>query len=85
MGGGGGGGMGMVMPLGRDREIAQGLSRNMPERGERFDENKPRGSRTGGGASGCKIYVGNLSWDVKWQDLKGHYISMLSMMFTLMD
>lgn len=39
-------------------------------------------SGTGGGASasagggdakqGCRVYVGNLSWDVAWQDLKDH-------------
>jgi RNA recognition motif-containing protein len=22
---------------------------------------------------GCRIYVGNLSWDVKWQDLKDFF------------
>lgn len=26
-----------------------------------------------GGALGCRIYVGNLSWDVKWQDLKDFF------------
>eukprot|EP00903_Cladosiphon_okamuranus_P012206 g11448.t1 len=25
-----------------------------------------------GGAAGAKVYVGNLSWDVQWQDLKDH-------------
>ena len=35
----------------------------------------PRGgasSRGGGGGSGKRVYVGNLSWDCKWQDLKDH-------------
>ncbi len=26
----------------------------------------------GGGGVGRKVYVGNLSWDCKWQDLKDH-------------
>lgn len=25
-----------------------------------------------GGAAGAKVYVGNLSWEVQWQDLKDH-------------
>lgn len=25
-----------------------------------------------GGAAGAKVYVGNLSWQVQWQDLKDH-------------
>ena len=27
----------------------------------------------GGGGTGCQVYVGNLSWDCKWQDLKDHF------------
>lgn len=23
-------------------------------------------------AVGCRVYVGNLSWSIKWQDLKDH-------------
>jgi RNA recognition motif-containing protein len=23
-------------------------------------------------SKGCRVYVGNLSWNVKWQDLKDH-------------
>jgi RNA recognition motif-containing protein len=32
------------------------------------------GGGTNGGAAtqGCRVYVGNLSWDVTWQDLKDH-------------
>lgn len=33
------------------------------------------GGGTGGGGGekqGCRVYVGNLSWDVAWQDLKDH-------------
>ena len=26
----------------------------------------------GSGNQGCRVYVGNLSWDVSWQDLKDH-------------
>lgn len=26
----------------------------------------------GGGSNGCKVHVGNLSWDTKWMDLKDH-------------
>lgn len=25
-----------------------------------------------GGAAGAKVYVGNLSWEVQWQNLKDH-------------
>lgn len=25
-----------------------------------------------GGTAGAKVYVGNLSWEVQWQDLKDH-------------
>jgi len=32
-----------------------------------------RGSGGGGGGTGCQVYVGNLSWDCKWQDLKDHF------------
>jgi RNA recognition motif-containing protein len=31
------------------------------------------GKNKGSSASGCKIYVGNLSWEVRWQDLKDHF------------
>ena len=27
----------------------------------------------GGGGGGASVYVGNLSWDVSWQDLKDHF------------
>ena len=27
----------------------------------------------GGGGGGTSVYVGNLSWDVSWQDLKDHF------------
>ena len=27
----------------------------------------------GGGASGSQVYVGNLSWETSWQDLKDHF------------
>jgi RNA recognition motif-containing protein len=30
------------------------------------------GGVVGGGGVGRKVYVGNLSWDCKWQDLKDH-------------
>ncbi len=32
------------------------------------------GGRSGGGSEkqDCRVYVGNLSWDVSWQDLKDH-------------
>jgi RNA recognition motif-containing protein len=35
----------------------------------------PMGGPGGGrpAAPGCKIYVGNLSWDVKWQHLKDFF------------
>ena len=32
-------------------------------------------SGAGGGPGGCSVYVGNLSWDVAWQDLKDHFKS----------
>ena len=31
------------------------------------------GGGGGGGGRGCSVYVGNLSWDVSWQDLKDHF------------
>lgn len=42
--------------------------------------NAPSGGAGGGGGGGrmssekqdCRVYVGNLSWDVSWQDLKDH-------------
>ena len=31
------------------------------------------GGGGGGGGAGASVYVGNLSWDVSWQDLKDHF------------
>ena len=31
-----------------------------------------RGSSGGGGSNSKRVFVGNLSWDVSWQDLKDH-------------
>jgi len=35
-------------------------------------EDREAGKGGGGGAAGCQVYVGNLSWKVAWQDLKDH-------------
>jgi RNA recognition motif-containing protein len=34
--------------------------------------NSNGGGGGGGSGNGCAVYVGNLSWEVKWQDLKDH-------------
>jgi len=31
------------------------------------------GGGRGGGEDDCQLYVGNLSWETKWQDLKDHF------------
>ena len=44
----------------------------MKRGGQRY---KPYGSASAGGAQaagGARVYVGNLSWDAQWQDLKDH-------------
>jgi RNA recognition motif-containing protein len=32
-----------------------------------------RGSHSSGGGSGCQVYVGNLSFDTSWRELKDHF------------
>ena len=56
-----------------DREAAgkSAGSMNRADRGER----PPLGTRQRPTATGCKVYVGNLSWDVRWQDLKDYFKS----------
>ena len=34
---------------------------------------KGRGKGGGGGGSAHRVYVGNLSWETSWQDLKDHF------------
>ena len=46
------------------------MGRPILVREERGDSG--RHGRGVGGAAGAKVYVGNLSWEVQWQDLKDH-------------
>ena len=41
----------------------------------REDREAASGGGGGGSAVGNTVYVGNLSWDVSWQDLKDHFKS----------
>lgn len=36
------------------------------------EENVPQEKGGGGGGQNCRVYVGNLAWEVSWQDLKDH-------------
>ena len=52
------------------REAGTSMSRSNVERPQ--PGTRPRPTAT---AMGCKVYVGNLSWEVKWQDLKDYFKS----------
>ena len=76
-GGGGGGGRSRKMTRSRQRVRAAPYSRR-GGRGGRGGRGRGRGGRGrgrgggGGGSSSKRVYVGNLSWEVEWQDLKDH-------------
>jgi len=65
--------MGRPVLVREDREASGGRKREeRPPRERRpREERAPRDGPSGGGrGSGHRVYFGNLSWDVKWQDLK---------------
>ena len=59
--------LGRLIFVREDRESA-GSGIIAPSGGPGFS-----GHHSGGGGGGNKIYVGNLSWNIAWQDLKDHF------------
>lgn len=65
-GGGGGGGRGGGRDSNRRRGGGRGRGRGGYSQGY-------GGGGDGGGASGCALFVGNLSYDTSWRELKDHF------------
>ena len=63
--------MGRPVHVREDREAGGRSGANrVVERGDRM---APGSARSRPSATGCKVYVGNLSWEVKWQHLKDFF------------
>ena len=68
--------MGRQIFVREDRENGSGGGYYTQQPGNAFHGAAAGGGRASGGGSGanqeCRVYVGNLSWEVSWQDLKDH-------------
>ena len=68
---GGGGGGANVKPPGKSSRVPSRVARRPAPYAAKPTRSMGGGGRGGGG--GTSVYVGNLSWDVSWQDLKDHF------------
>jgi RNA recognition motif-containing protein len=72
-GGNGGGGGGA--PKGKTSRVPSYKQARRPAPYASKPMGRAQGRLGGGGGGGTSVYVGNLSWDVSWQDLKDHFKS----------
>ena len=64
--------MGRQIFVREDREDGSGGGYFTQQSGGSVTGGSVSGGGGGGDKQGCRVYVGNLSWDVAWQDLKDH-------------
>ena len=66
--------MSLEQMMGKSGKSARAPSSRAARRPTPYASKPPRTvGRGGGGGGGTTVYVGNLAWDVSWQDLKDHF------------